>query len=171
MDKYCSNCGGPLENKIPAGEEKTRQVCRDCHTIFYNNAKPCAAVLAVQDGRVLLVKRAIEPFKDFWDIPGGFLEADEHPRDGAIREFQEETGLLIEPQEILEFFIDEYGPGGRFTLNVCYVARVVGGQEKVGSDAVDLQWFDLDHLPGKIAFNWSNDALRLLRRKLNSKIA
>jgi len=49
----------------------------------------------VKGGRLLLVKRGVEPYKGCWDIPGGFLEAGEHPEDGAVREGQEETGLKL----------------------------------------------------------------------------
>jgi ADP-ribose pyrophosphatase YjhB (NUDIX family) len=79
-------------------------------------------VLAVKEGQLLLVRRAIEPYYGYWDIPGGFLEAGEHPEAGAIREMEEETGLVIEPVEILGLYMSTYGPAGEPTLNICYVA-------------------------------------------------
>jgi len=114
--------------------------------------------------RVLLVKRAVEPFRGYWDIPGGFLESGEHPADGARREILEETGLLIEPTEVLGFFMDVYGPEDEPTLNICYLARVVGGEEKAGSDAAEMRWFPVDQLPKQIAFRWEREALDLLAR-------
>ncbi|HUU55572.1 MAG TPA: NUDIX domain-containing protein, partial [Armatimonadota bacterium] len=114
----------------------------------------------------LLVERAIEPFKGYWDIPGGFLESDEHPADAAKREMLEETGLLVEPVEVLDFWVDAYGDEEFMALNICYVARVVGGEAKAGSDAIRIEWFPLDALPRDIACNWERPALEKLRDRL-----
>ena len=75
---------------------------------------------------------------------------------------QEETGLLVKPVEILGIFMDTYGQTGEDTLNICYIAEVLGGQTRAASDATQLQWFDLNALPEKIAFKWSKEALELL---------
>ena len=90
--KFCSNCG----NELPITNNNfAAQSCARCGRTLYHNSKPCAGALIVRDGCVLLVKRAVEPFKDYWDLPGGFLEAGEHPRDGMLREVREETGLDV----------------------------------------------------------------------------
>ena len=114
--------------------------------------------------QVLLVRRAVEPFRGYWDIPGGFLESGEHPAAGARREVREETGLEIEPTEVLGFFMDVYGPEQEPTLNICYLSRIIGGEEKAGSDAAETRWFLLDQLPEQLAFAWEREALDLLAR-------
>src|SRR5271157_4239862 len=58
----------------------------------------------VQQGRALLVRRDTEPLKGEWSIPGGALELGEKLRDGVRREALEETGLRVEPGEVLEVF-------------------------------------------------------------------
>ena len=126
---------------------------------------PSADIPALQGQEVLLVKRAVEPFKGYWDIPGGFLESGEHPADGARREVLEETGLVIEPTEVVGFYMDVYGPEDEPTLNICYLARVVGGEEEAGSDAEGMEWFPLDALPERIAFRWEREALEAVRRR------
>jgi len=68
--------------------------------------------LVVKGGRLLLVKRGVEPYEGCWDIPGGFLEAGEHPEDGAVREVQEETGLKVRLRGFFGAYIDTYGQGG-----------------------------------------------------------
>ena len=60
------------------------------------NAKRCASAVIVREGRVLLGRRAGEPGRGQWDIPGGFLNPWEHPADGAMREVREETGLEVQ---------------------------------------------------------------------------
>ena len=160
---FCPKCGRPLELRLIDGRE--RLVCSECSFVFYQNSKPCSSVLAIDQGRLLLVKRAIEPFKDYWDIPGGFLEAGEHPEAGAIREVAEETGLLVKLIDQIGVFMDIYGATGEHTLNFCYVAEVIGGQPRAASDATQLGWFRYDTLPEKIAFGWSLQALALFRQK------
>lgn len=167
MYYFCPKCGSNLKECYIESEKRNRQICQNCGFIFYKCSKPCVGVFLIRNNSVLLIKRAIEPFKGFWDIPGGFLEAGEHPATGAIRELQEETGLIIEPIEILDIFMDEYGSEQEDTLNICYIANVVGGVPKAGSDATDMKWFSLDSLPDKIAFKWQNKALELLKNRLS----
>jgi ADP-ribose pyrophosphatase YjhB (NUDIX family) len=116
------------------------------------NSKPCAGGLVVRDGRLLLVRRAFEPFKGWWDVPGGFLEAGEHPVDGVVRELREETGLEVRPGDLFGIYMDRYGADGHPTLNVYYRCEVVGGAERAGDDAAELGWFAPDALPDRIAF-------------------
>ena len=163
MDKFCPKCGGELADQWIEAEETTQQKCTACGVIHYKNSKPTSSVLAVKDGAVLLVKRGIEPFKGWWDIPGGFLNSGEHPEAGAKREFLEETGLKIELTHMLGFWMDTYGPIDIDILNICYAAEIVGGHAQASTDAVEIRWFALNDLPNQIAFDWSQSALDALR--------
>ncbi len=160
---FCPKCGQALTTRPVDGHE--RLVCPACGFIFYQNPKPCVSVLVLDQDRLLLAKRAIEPFKDWWDIPGGFLELDEHPEQGAVRELAEETGLQIRPVELLGIYMDTYGDGGESTLNLCYVAELLGGQPRPGSDVAQLAWFELGALPERVAFGWSQTALAVLKQR------
>jgi ADP-ribose pyrophosphatase YjhB (NUDIX family) len=163
---FCPQCGGRLATRLI--DQHERLVCGSCAFIFYQNSKPCVGALIVEQGRLLLVKRVANPFKGYWDIPGGFLEAGEHPQAGAIREIHEETGLLIQPGELLGIFMDVYGETGEPTLNIFYLAAIIGGEARPGSDAMQLEWFDLDSLPEQIAFQESaGEVLELLLNKLS----
>ncbi|GIK39242.1 MAG: DNA mismatch repair protein MutT [Chloroflexota bacterium] len=117
----------------------------------------------VDQNKLLLIRRAIEPFKGCWDIPGGFLEPGEHPEIGAVREILEETGLRVQLGELLGIFMDVYETTGDPTLNIFYTATVAGGEARAGSDAAHLHWFDLDALPQQIAFKSAHKVLALLR--------
>jgi 8-oxo-dGTP diphosphatase len=189
---FCPHCATRLEPHRT--EQRDLLACPACGWVFYNNSAPCVGVIvtrrrdaagvgpsgmalpfptgwqshtpALQAHEVLLVKRAREPFKGWWDIPGGFLESGEHPADGAKREILEETGLVIEPTEVLGFFMDAYGPDEEPTLNICYLGTVTGGEEKAGSDAEGLGWFGLDGLPERIAFSWEREALEAVSRRM-----
>jgi ADP-ribose pyrophosphatase YjhB (NUDIX family) len=163
--RFCPECGEQLEARTV--DEQRLQACPKCGFVHYNNPRPCVGVLLVEGGKVLLVQRAVEPFKGYWDIPGGFLNSDEHPTEAARREMLEETGLAVVPTEVLGFWTDRYGEADYYTLSICYLAETAGGREKAGSDAVTMRWFPLDDLPEKIAFNWEREALELLRTRLS----
>jgi ADP-ribose pyrophosphatase YjhB (NUDIX family) len=129
------------------------QVCGKCQAIHYRNAKPCAGALVVRDGQVLLGRRAIDPGRGMWDIPGGFLEPWEHPADGAAREVAEETGLLVRVASLLTVVMDTYH-GAFYTLNVYYLAEVVDGDGgmRAADDLAELRWFTPETLPAEYAF-------------------
>jgi 8-oxo-dGTP diphosphatase len=155
IDRFCPRCGSPLETVVPPGEKRPRRVCTGCGRLHYRNAKPCAGALVTREGRLLLVKRATQPFLGYWDIPGGFLEEDEHPEAGAIREVREETGLNVRPTGLFGLYMDRYERDGEghYSLNIYYLAEVVGGRERPGDEAVELAWFAADELPAEIAFD------------------
>ena len=161
--RYCPRCGAALR----VGTERGAFACTGCGRPFYENSKPCAGALVERDGRVLLVRRGIEPYKGWWDIPGGFLAPGEHPAEGAAREVREETGLIVEPTELLGIWIDTYASGDEqaYTLNCHYVARIVGGAERAADDAIELAWFRPDELPAEIAFEHQPAVLEAWRRR------
>ncbi len=98
-----------------------------------------------------------------WDVIGGFLEPGEHPEKGMKREVHEETGLKVEPTDMIGFFMDVYD-GSFPTLNICYTAAVTGGKLKPGDDIEELQWFEISKLPKNIAFKNEREMLKQLIR-------
>ncbi|MEJ2208980.1 MAG: NUDIX hydrolase [Anaerolineae bacterium] len=153
---YCPRCGAALAERVV--DERPRQVCPACGYVHWGNAKPCAGALVIRNGKVLLVRRKIEPFRGYWDIPGGFCEADEHPAETARREVREETGLEIELTGLLGLWLDDYQ--GSFTLNVYYLARPLSRRLCVGDDADGAAWFSPRALPPRIAFENGRQALQ-----------
>ena len=125
--------------------------CPACGFVFYAASKATSGALVLDDaGRVLLARRAAEPDLGCWDIPGGFLEEGEHPIDGLKRELREETGLEVEPVELLGIWMDTYGgdSAAEATLNLYWTARVVSGEPQPADDVDALRWFGRDELPG-----------------------
>lgn len=152
VPRYCVQCGQPLHERLLPGDHRIRRVCLACGHIAYQNAKPCAGVLPTQDGRVLLARRAVEPFRGRWDIIGGFMEYDESPEGAARREAAEETGLVLELTGLLGVYHDVYGSGGYATLNVYFVARILAGEPQPCDDVAELAWFSQETLPAEMAF-------------------
>jgi ADP-ribose pyrophosphatase YjhB (NUDIX family) len=156
--RYCPRCATPLQS---FDEHPYRRKCPNCGWIYWGNAKPTACALVEREGprgkEVLLVRRAIEPCKGMWDIPGGFLDLHETPEQAVRRELQEETGLHILVLGILGIWPDQdpYGGEDQRTLNIVYAARVpFDAQARAGDDASAIGWFTADALPapGEIAF-------------------
>jgi 8-oxo-dGTP diphosphatase len=121
--------------------------------------------IIVKDASVVLVKRAHPPLEGQWSIPGGVLEVGELVRDAAIREAREETGLRIEPTELLGVF-DRIlrHPDGRVQYHyvlVDFLCRVTSGELLASGDAAETGWFRAEQLPG---LHLAEDTLAVIRR-------
>ncbi len=105
-----------------------------------------------QDNQVILVRRGKEPSKGDWSIPGGLVDLGETLRDAVIREALEETGLEVEPTELVEvaerIFRDDLGRVKYHYVLADFLCRVRKGNLVAGSDALDARWFHPDELPG-----------------------
>ena len=155
--KFCPHCAGRLAPKVI--DEKERQVCQECGFIFYLNPKVAAGALIEVEGRVVLVRRGIEPHLGSWTLPAGFTEYGETIEETAIRECREETGLEIELDDLLGVYSvnsDFYGP----LVLVLYSAHVAGGELIAGDDASEVGLFAPAELPTDIAFQAHRQALR-----------
>jgi 8-oxo-dGTP diphosphatase len=155
--RLCPRCGAEL------GGDAARLACDACGFIVYASSKPTAGALCVDNGRVLLARRAHPPFQGFWDIPGGFLDEGEDPLDGLRRELREETGLEVEPQRFLGIWMDRYGGDStaEATLNLYWAVRVVGGEAAPADDVSELRWFGRDELPATDELAFENVPLVL----------
>ena len=89
--KYCNQCGKNTERIIPKNDKKLRYVCTSCKFIFYENPKVVVGTVPIYKNEVLLCLRGIEPRKNYWTLPAGYLENNESIAEGAIRESQEEA--------------------------------------------------------------------------------
>jgi 8-oxo-dGTP diphosphatase len=99
----------------------------------------------VHQGRVLLVQRGREPLKGHWSLPGGLVEVGEGLEAAVIREVKEETGLLVEPIELIELLDRIHRDGERVRYHYViadYLCRVIGGGLKAASDADAVRWVE-----------------------------
>ena len=101
--------------------------------------------VVVDEGRVLLVRRGHEPLKGQWSLPGGLLEIGESLTAGVAREVLEETGLIVEPIELIELLDRIHHEGERVRYHYViadYLCRVTGGTLQAASDADDARWVE-----------------------------
>jgi ADP-ribose pyrophosphatase YjhB (NUDIX family) len=149
--RFCPRCGGNLTR------DDDHLTCEDCGSWYWANALPGVQGILERDGRVLLARRAHEPRKGYWDLPGGFLEETEDPLEGLRREFREETGLEVEPVEFLRIDIEPYDH--RYVFSVTWIVRA-DGEPIPADDVEELRWFARDELPEEMAFPGQDLVLR-----------
>jgi len=107
--------------------------------------------IIIEGERVLLVKRAHPPLQAQWSIPGGVLEVGELVREAAVREAREETGLVVQPGELLGVY-DRIlrDPEKRVQYHyvlIDFLCRRTGGELLAASDAAEARWFTREELP------------------------
>jgi 8-oxo-dGTP diphosphatase len=119
----------------------------------------------VKNSRVVLVKRGRSPIQGQWSIPGGVLEVGELVREAAIREAREETGLIVEPGELLGVYDRVLRhTDGRVQYHyvlVDFLCRRVGGELCAASDAAEVRWFTREELT---ALNLAEDTLEVIQK-------
>ena len=155
---YCSRCGTELSFGPIEGEERERLACPDCGFIAYVNPRLVVTTLPITDsGEIVLLRRGIEPGYGAWAQPGGFLEIDETVNEGAVRETFEETGLVVEPGEIVGL----YSRPQAAIVVVAFEARITGGEPRLSPEALEVVPFRPDEIPWPgIAFNTTTWALK-----------
>lgn len=150
MTVHCRHCGTALPSGLPA-------TCPVCGQRDWGNAKPAAAALVVDDGRVLLTRRAFAPWNGLWCAPAGFCDGPEHPIQAAEREVREETGLDARVVGYLGTWLAPYadtGEGASEHVSVHYYAAVLSGSgdaEHDPAEVSELAWFGLDATPTDLA--------------------
>ncbi|WP_194291584.1 NUDIX hydrolase [Cumulibacter manganitolerans] len=145
--------------------------CAGCGRELYVNASPAVGTVLVRDGSFLAIKRAREPWRGYWDIPGGFCDSGEHPEEAAVREIREETGIDVQIVGLAGIYLDVYPFQGDVIsiLNLYYAATAPEDAEPrlVDAEASEVAWLPIsDHPP--LAFEHEEqalaDAVRLLSR-------
>jgi ADP-ribose pyrophosphatase YjhB (NUDIX family) len=106
--------------------------------------------IIIEGNRVLMVERAREPLKGWWSLPGGVLETGERLVEGVRREVREETGLEVEPLEVVEIFErimrDADGRAEYHYVLIDYLCRVTGGEPCAADDVCGIAWAPRDAL-------------------------
>ena len=159
MDKYkfCPRCKNDLISS------KNSYSCNHCGLKIYQNPKPCVSALPVKDGKVLLSRRANEPFKGEYDLIGGFMNVEENVEEALRREVKEETGLDIKIVKLLGTYPDRYGKGGDYTINLQFIVEITGGILMAKDDISSLEWVQINNLPEINGFNNTKETLKDLQ--------
>ncbi len=159
---FCPKCRAELI--LEDYDHRPRKICPACGFVDYHNPVPAAGAIVVRAGKLLLVRRAENPYKDDWCIPAGYMEWDESPSHCAERELKEETGLEIRTTAIFEVYSGTDDPRTNAIL-ILYFCDIVGGEAIAGDDAAELRFCSLAEIPDNIAFAAHRQALRDLQSR------
>ncbi|GAA5184899.1 NUDIX domain-containing protein [Rugosimonospora acidiphila] len=154
MTYHCHRCGAPLASAPPVE-------CPACGYAMFLNARPTASVIIVDGDRFLALMRAREPNAGRWDLPGGFCDGWELPRDAAVREAREELGVAVRLDQFVGMYLGEYQFQGELlpVLDMFWLATIVDGQLRPDpSEATDHGWLPLRD-PPSMAFSTMDSAL------------
>jgi len=156
--KFCSQCGGEIEHKVPEDDNRPRFICVRCDLIHYQNPNIIAGTIPVYENKVLLCRRAIEPRHGYWTLPAGFMENQETTTEAAIRETWEEAEAKVYIDALYTVInvpqIDQ--------VHMFFRATMVDEKFGAGPESLETQLFNEEDIPwDEIAFPTVKRTLKL----------
>ena len=165
MNTFCSDCGSMTQPRLVG--TRTLDACPRCERIFFRDPKVVVTALVEREGRVLLVRRDIEPGRGLWGMPGGYVDWDEHPEAAMVRECREETGVEVAAEGLISVQHVTLAQGeGAVVLS--YRARLLRGQAEARDETQEVGWFSPHELP-RLAFATHGAVLQAWARELKSR--
>lgn len=159
--KYCPLCAAPLSSGMRYG--RIRKYCTECSFINYENPLPTTVALAETDGKILLIKRGIEPLKGIWILPSGFMELGETPEEACLRELKEETNMEGVIKELIGVF-HNITPMYGDIISLIYHVNLTPAIPQAGDDAEGVALVDIEKI-GDLGFKSFNQAFSLFKQK------
>ena len=156
---FCSQCGsGDVRYAIPEGDSYRRYICGECGFIHYQNPNIVAGCLVTHQGKILICKRAIQPKKDLWTLPAGFMENHETMSQAAERETWEEARAHIHAPTLYTLFnlphINQ--------VYAMYHGELAGGSYAPGPESTEVKLVHPHEIPwDMIAFATIRETLKL----------
>jgi len=134
-----------------------RLVCSSCRFVFYLDPKVAVGAICRKEGKIIMLRRAIDPAYGKWVFPGGYVDRGESLEDAARREVREEIGVDVR----LTRLINVYSYTGRPVVVVVYEAEVIGGEVRGGVEALEVRSFEPRDIPWDgLAFRSTREALQ-----------
>ncbi len=155
---FCSHCGSEqLKQEIPQGDHRMRYVCNACETIHYQNPNMVVGCIIEYKGKIMLAKRGIEPRKNYWNLPCGFLENEETIEEGAMREVLEETGAQVK----LGHLHTVYNLPHANQVYLIFTASMLNPHFHLTEESTVIEFFTKEEIPWhEIAFSSNTFALQ-----------
>lgn len=157
--RFCPRCGCGLQPRALKQGEPERLVCQGpgCGFVFYLDPKVAACTICMIDGKLVLLRRGIEPQLGKWVFPGGFVDRGEAVADAAVRETLEEANLRVSLTGIL----DAYSFSQSEVVVIVYAAEVLEGTPEARDESLEVRLFLPEDVPwDELAFPSTRAALR-----------
>ena len=156
--RFCPRCSGRIDRRLLKAGEPERLVCASCQQVHYLDPKVAVGtIIRDTSGKVLLVRRAIEPGYGLWVFPGGYVDRGEEVTAAAIREAREEAGLDVE----IDGLINIYSYAHRSLIVIVYSAVVIGGELCTDDECLEARLFERSEIPwDRLAFHSTAQALK-----------
>jgi ADP-ribose pyrophosphatase YjhB (NUDIX family) len=155
--RFCALCGGEMRVRLVLPDRKSFKVCSKCGFVDFPGPKLVAGCLVIDAGRVLLLRRGIEPQIGRWTFPGGYVDLGETPAQAALRETSEEVGMTVALGRLLGVYSD---PAHPIAAVVVYLAEPGSEAPGLSNEATEVRYFRPDEIPwSEIAFRTTHDAL------------
>jgi ADP-ribose pyrophosphatase YjhB (NUDIX family) len=160
--QHCKQCGCAVVYRLPDdGDTKERAVCTVCNMVHYENPLNVVGTVPIWEDKVLLCLRNIEPRRNKWTLPAGFMELNETTLEGAARETVEEAGAQFEMQEIFSLLnVPRVGQ-----VHLFYRAKLLSDQFDPGTETVEARLFTEAEIP------WDEIAFRTVKETLERYFA
>lgn len=153
---YCPYCATPLE--WHERFQRMRRTCPACGYVHFLDPKVAVIGLVTWRGRVLLIRRGVEPMAGSWALPGGYMDAGEMPENALVRELEEEVGLTVLVRRLLAIYPMVGRGTGSNGIVLAYHAVVESADGAAppvlscADDACEAAWLEADQLPDDLAF-------------------
>ena len=155
--KFCSSCGSAVELKIPENDNRPRFICGSCEEVHYQNPNVVTGCIPEWQDKILICKRAIEPRKNLWTLPAGFMENGETIQQGAARESLEEANAIMQDMRLFSV----YSIPHISQVYMFYLARLSKPVFAAGDESLEVKLFSEDEIPwDDIAFKTVKATLR-----------
>ncbi len=149
---YCPRCGSVLDSKFDGGRERPACVADGCGFLHFGESSIGCGGVVIRDGKALLIQRGLNPGRGNWQIPGGYVEADEAIPHAAEREVREEAGIIAKVREVVGFRHSASTPD-RPVANLYVVFRLewISGEPRPdGVESLDAGFFTPAELEQKM---------------------
>lgn len=158
MLKFCGRCGAKFIQK-----SERLFICQNCGFNYYIAPASCnGLILENPRGEILLAKRKFAPYKDYWDLPGGFIDMNETVEESIVREIKEELGIVLKNFQYFRSYHDQYlYTGVKYkTLGLIFTAKIDNQEIKPADDITEVKFFSKAKIP------WKKLAFRNVKKAL-----
>ena len=164
--RFCPRCGS---NKFKSTSERSKE-CEDCgFHYFFNTSAAVAALIFNPEGKIMCVRRAVEPHKGMLDLPGGFVDPMETAEQALARELKEELGTSVKEMKYFCSFPNVYPFSGLevYTLDLAYIVVLDSLSNLVPMDDISAIEF---YYPDKIKMDeFPAESMKNILKKLNER--